>query len=141
MPGSLRFASVGEGLAPIHSLAAVGLLPHQAGGAVGDGAVTIVVKIVPAVGGVAADVTDIHQRIPAAGKHFGVSLDAPIGEVDAKDGGIAAHCFADVWRGGPVLAINDTDPLGFIAVGEVEVTGCRGTAWNCPPCRRSNRRS
>ena len=102
---------------PVHALAAVGLRPHQAGGAVGDGAVAVVVEIVFAVVRVAADADRKERLVPPAGHRRAVSFDAAVGKIDSKHLVRVGHIQG---AGGP-LRINGAFAGAGIAVSELEI--------------------
>ncbi|MCX6895222.1 MAG: hypothetical protein NTZ16_06935, partial [Verrucomicrobia bacterium] len=98
--------------------------PHEARREIGDRAVAVVDEVIRAVAGIVADVAEIHRlphRAAAAGRVFGITLDAAIGEVDAENRGVAVHRRADVGRRRPILTINDALRADAAAVGEAEV--------------------
>ena len=98
----------GQRVLPVHALAAVGLGPHQAGGAVGDGAVAVVVEIILAVVGVAAHAEHEERLLHAAARHEQVvAFDPAVGEIDAEEFVEPAGGLADILGAGGVLGIND----------------------------------
>ena len=113
---------VGQRILPAHRRAAVGLQPHQAGGVVGDGAIAVVHIGVLAIAGVAAHQAHVHGLRGAANRNR-IALDAAIGKVDAKCGGVTAHGGADVAGGRPLLRINCPLACAGVAVREIEIAG------------------
>ena len=113
----------GQRVLPIHALAAVGLGPGQAGRAVGDGAIAVVVEVVAAVAGVSADADGEELELAPARPLQVVAFDAAIGEVDAEDFACAADGLADVPGAGRPLGINDARANARVAVGELEEVG------------------
>ena len=114
----------GQGFLPVHSHAAVGLRPHQSGSVVGDGAVAAGDIVVDAVVRVAANVADVLRLVSAALRIArSVSLDPPVGEVDAEDRVVAVHRGADVLGARPVLCVDDPLTGGRVAEAEIEVVG------------------
>ena len=107
---------------PVHALAAVGLRPHQARGAVGDGAVAVVVEIVLAVARVAADALHEERLLHAAARHEQVvAFDPAVGEVDAEKFVVTLERLADVLGARSVLRVDDALAFARVAVGELEI--------------------
>ena len=105
-------------------MAAVDLRPDQAGRSVRDRAVAVVVEVVLAVLGIAADVEDVVSLRRSARTTTGtgrIPLDAPVGEIHAEHRFVAAHRRADVLGRRRHLRIDDPFALGRIAVDEPEV--------------------
>jgi len=115
--------SIGQSLLPIHPFGTVGLLPHEAGGLIGNGPIPVIVEVIFAVSGVASDIPGVELRYPPAGDCLGVAFDPAIGEIDSKDRWVAAHGRAQILGGRPILAVDDANSLGDIPVGEFEVIG------------------
>ena len=122
--GRIHLLHPGEGRFPIHAFAAVGLRPGQAGGAVADRAVVVVVEGIFAVERVAAHAQDEKFEFAGAAGHFlVVALDAAVGEVDAEDLVDAAGGFVDVLGGRRVLRVDDAAAMGDVAIDEREHFG------------------
>ncbi len=125
--GEFEVFGIGKGVVPVESDGGVSLLPHEAGGQVGDGAVGVVDEVVETVGGVAPDITDIlglgFLVTRGTDRSGGIAFDAAVGEVDAEDGGVVIHGGADVLSGGEKLGVDKAFVGGFVAVGEVEIVG------------------
>ena len=114
--GQGEIFAVGQRRFPVHALAAVALLPHQAGRVIGHRAVAVGGVIVVAV---AAGVADIN-RIVAARRDAGpITLDAAIGEVDAEEAFLPVHHVGHVDTAGRPLRIDNPRCVG-IPVSESE---------------------
>jgi len=102
-------------------LAAVVLLPHQAGGGIRDRAVAVGLEFVfPYSGSRAHRGRAVFLFAARADFADGIALDAAIGEIDPEHGFVAAHGGADIAGAGRVLRVDDAVAIGFFAVLEFE---------------------
>ena len=114
----------GQCIFPVHGtvavvtsteVARVVLHPHEGGGLVGDGLVAVVNEEVHAIVCVATDIVAVVSHLNA------IALDATVGKVGAKEGGVLIHGHIAIDGGAEHLRVDETLANGLIAIAEHKV--------------------